>query len=154
MLEQPFDAAQLKHRLAAAITFLNDRSDLRHGNIAVWSFGAGCGAIAATVPGIAAAIILYLDADAGPTGDWQPAAPFDPHDVQCPVLLIFATSRLDANDVMQRIHNDLQEAGKIVEMQRYDAPTSQISVTLESFPARVIADRWEHVQEFLHRHLS
>ncbi len=154
LLEQRFDAAQIKRNIAAAVTLLNDRPDVQHGNIAVWSFGAGCGAIASTVPGIAAAVILHLDAGTGPTGDWHPAAPFDPHDVQCPVLLIFATSRVDADDVMQRIRNDLEDAGKIVEMQRYDAPASQASVTMESFPARVVADRWDHVRAFFHRHLS
>jgi dienelactone hydrolase len=154
LLEQSFDAEQLKHRIAAAITFLNDRPDVCHGNIGVWSFGAACGAIASTVPGIAAAIILHLDADTGPAGDWQPAEPFDPHDVQCPVLLIFATSRPDADDVIERIRNDLEGAGKMVEIQRYNAPASQTSVTMESFPARVIADRWDHVQAFLCRHPS
>jgi hypothetical protein len=154
LLAQQFDGAQLKHSIAEAIIFLNDRPDVRHGSIAVWSLGAGCGAIASTVPGIAAAIILHLDAGTGPTGDWHPAAPFDPHDVQCPVLLIFATSRLDADDVIQGIRSDLEGAGKMVEIQHYDAPASQTSVTMESFPARVIADRWDHVQAFLRRHLS
>lgn len=154
LLEQHFDAAQLKDRIAAAITLLNDRSDVRHGNIAVWSFGAGCGAIATTVPGIAAAIVFHLDADSGPTGDWHTVAPFNLHDVQCPVLLIFATSRLDADDVIAGIRNDLEGAGKMVEIQRYDAPASQNSVTMESFPAGVIVDRWDHVQAFLRRHPS
>ncbi len=154
LLEQQFDVAQLKHRIAAAISLLNDRTDVRHGNIAVWSFGASCGAIATTVPGIAAAIVLHLDADSGPTGDWHTVAPFDLHDVQCPVLLIFATSRLDADDVIAGIRNDLAGAGKMVEIQRYDAPASQNSVTMESFPAGVIADRWDHVQAFLRRHPS
>ncbi len=154
LIEQRFDRAQLKRRIAAAITLLNDRPDVRHGNIAVWSFGADCGAIASTVPGLAAAIILHLDADRGPTDDWHTVAPFDLHDVQCPVLLIFATSRPDADDVIAGIRNDLEAAGKTVEVQRYDAPASQTSVTMESFPARVIADRWDHVQAFLRRHPS
>ncbi len=154
LVPQQFDAANLKHSIAAAVTFLNDRPDVRHGSIAVWSLGAGCGAIASTVPGIAAAIILHLDAGTGRTGDWHPAAPFDPHDVQCPVLLIFATSRLDVDGVIQRIRDDLEKAGKTVETQRYDAPESQTNVTMESFPARVISDRWDHVQAFLRRHLN
>ncbi len=153
LLEQQGDTAQLKHKIAKAITFLNDRPDVRHGNIAVWSFGASCGAIASTVSGIAAAIILHLDADTGPTGDWHQAVPFDPHDVQCPVLLIFATSRPDADDVIERVRADFEGAGKIVETQRYNAPTSQTSVTMEAFPASVISDRWDHVQAFLRRHL-
>jgi len=154
MLEDEFDGAELRHKIAAAITLLNDRPDVRHGNIALWSFGARCGAIASTVPGVSAAIILHLDADTGPTGDWLPAAPFDPHDVQCPVLLIFATSRADADDVIQRIRNNLESAGKVVEVERYDAPASQADVSLQSFPARVVADRWDHVQAFLSRHPS
>lgn len=154
LFDQRFDAARLKLGIATAITFLNDRTDVRHGNIAVWSFGAACGAIACTVPGIAAAIILHLDADAGSNGDWRPPAPFDPHDVQCPVLLIFATSRRDAGDAIARIRDDLEAAGKVVEVQRYDAPVSQVKVAMESFPAVVAADRWDHVQAFLRRHMS
>lgn len=154
MIEIQFDGVQFRHKIAAAITFLNDRSDVRHGSVALWSFGARCGAIASTVPGLSAAVILHLDADSGPTGDWRMPAPFDPHDIQCPVLLIFATSRTDADDVIQRIRDDLESAGKEVQVQRYDAPATQTDVALQSFPARVIADRWDHVQAFLRRHPS
>lgn len=150
LLEQIFEVAQFKRTIAAAIELLNDRPDVRHGSIAVWSFGAKCGAIAATIPGIAAAVILHLDGDADPMD--EPS--FDPHDVKCPVLLVFATARSDAANLIERIQKNLEGAGKVVEIQRYDAPAAQTSVTMQSFPAFVIADRWDHVQAFLRRHPS
>jgi len=147
--------ADVRSDVAAAQDWLDRQPWVRHGKIAVWGFGAGGGAafLAATLPGLQAAIAFYGQSIARANGVSGDAPLAQVNELRAPLLLVFGGhDEQIATDDIDAIRTALGAAGKPFEIDVY--PTvghSFFREDLGTIASREIADAWDRVLAFLRR---
>ncbi len=147
--------ATYREDLGAAITWLNQRSDVASGRIATWGFCMG-GSVAfysATLPGVKAAVSFYGGSIASPFGSGEPAALTDSAAVQAPLLLAFGgRDHYISAAQIEQIESTLQQAGKVFELVVYpEQDHGFFRQSSKAFGTPDVADAWQRVQGFLER---
>ena len=150
-----FHTATMADDVAMTRDWLNERSYVARGKIALWGFGVG-GAVAfigATLPGITAAIAFYGQSITKGLPDGGDAPIKDADTIRAPLLLVYggADTQITNNEI-DRIRTRLNAAGKSADVQIY--PTvghSFFRQDLGSIATREIADAWGRVTAFLRR---
>ncbi|HZO95579.1 MAG TPA: dienelactone hydrolase family protein [Candidatus Baltobacteraceae bacterium] len=148
--------ADVRSDVAAAQDWLDRQPWVRHGKLAVWGFGAGGGAafLAATLPGLQAAIAFYGQSIArAPNGVAENAPLAHVKELRAPLLLVFGGHDEQIGPAeIEAIRTELREAGKPHEIDVY--PTvghSFFREDLGTIASREIADAWDRVLAFLRR---
>jgi carboxymethylenebutenolidase len=145
--------------VAAARDWLNAQPFVQHGKIATWGFGFGGTAafLAATLPGLAAAIAFYGQSIARPIPgtDGKPALD-EIDEVRVPLLLVFGghDEQIGPNEIAT-IRERLTAKHAHFEIEVYpEVGHSFFREDLGTIATRQIADAWGRVQSFLRRSLS
>jgi carboxymethylenebutenolidase len=144
--------------VAAARDWLNTQAFVQHGKIATWGFGFGGTAafLAATLPGLAAAIAFYGQSIARPLPgtDGKPALD-EIDEVRVPLLLVFGGHDEQIGpDEIATIRERLTAKHAHFEIEVYpEVGHSFFREDLGTIATRQIADAWGRVQSFLRRTL-
>ncbi len=145
--------------VAAARDWLNTQPFVLHGKIATWGFGFGGTAafLAATLPGLAAAIAFYGQSIARPIpgADGKPALD-EIDEVRVPLLLVFGGHDEQIGpDEIATIRERLTAKQAHFEIEVYpEVGHSFFREDLGTIATRQIADAWGRVQAFLRRTLA
>ncbi len=144
--------------VAAARDWLNLQPFVEGGHIGTWGFGLGgtIAFVAATLPGVNAAVAFYGQSIASlmPSGEAAPLE--DAHDVRAPLLLVFGGhDELISQRDVELTTSTLQSYGKLCEVQAYpNVGHSFFRTTGNTTSTREAADAWDRVRSFFGRHLS
>lgn len=153
-----FHTGTMAEDVALTRDWLNERSYVAHGKIALWGFGVG-GAVAfigATLPGITAAIAFYGQSISKGLPDGGDAPIKDADKIRAPLLLVYggADTQIEQAEI-DRIRTRLNAAGKTADVQIY--PTvghSFFRQDLGTIATREIADAWDRTVSFLKRNFA
>ena len=155
VVAQGFHTATMDDDLALTRDWLNDQRYVAHGKIAAWGFGVG-GAVAfmaATLPGMSAAIAFYGQSITKGLPDGGDAPIKDADKIRTPLLLVYGGADTEITHAeIERIRTRLNAAGKTADVQIY--PTvghSFFRQDLGTIASREIADAWDRVVSFLRR---
>ena len=152
-----FKSATVSEDVASARDWLNNQPYVAHGDIALWGFGIGGSVafMAATLPGLRAAIAFYGQSIAKSLPDGTDAPIKNAEQVRAPLLLVFGgRDELVTTDDVQRIRTRLDAAGKRYDIEVYpNVGHSFFRQDADTVATREIADAWDRVQAFLQRSL-
>ena len=150
-----FHTETMHDDIALTRDWLNDQPYVAHGKIAAWGFGVGGAVafIAATIPGIDAAIAFYGQSITKGLPDGGDAPIKDADKIHAPLLLVYggADTQITGAEI-DRIRTRLNAAGKTADVQIY--PTvghSFFRQDLGTIASREIADAWGRVTAFLRK---
>ena len=150
-----FHTATMADDIAITRDWLNDQKYVAHGKVAAWGFGVGGAVafIAATLPGMSAAIAFYGQSITKGLPDGGDAPIKDADKIRTPLLLVYGGADTEISQAeIERIRTRLNAAGKSADVQIY--PTvghSFFRQDLGTIAAREIADAWDRVTSFLRR---
>jgi carboxymethylenebutenolidase len=143
----PVTQGSIRTDVRAAVDWLNTRPAVRFGHVATWGFGATLGIVAATIPGVDAAIVF----EEGSTV-FDDDCFADIERIRAPLLLIFTAEDGETKPTcVSHLENALQAANKSILLQRYPPAEKTRGFGVSAFPAAIIADAWDLVQAFLQR---
>ena len=150
-----FASATIAADIAAARDWLNAKDYVEHGEVGAWGFGIGGSVafLAATLPGISAAIVFYGQSIAKGLPDGGDAPIKHADDLKAPLLLVFggADEQVTADDI-RRIRSRLDAAGKRYDIEVYaEVGHSFFRQDRDTVATREIADAWGRVVAFLER---
>jgi carboxymethylenebutenolidase len=160
--------ASLKADVAAATAWLNGQDFVQQGHIATWGFcfGGTVSFLAATLPGLGAAICFYGGSIAAPYFNGEPEGLADVLDIRCPLLLAYgAKDDYITAEAIERTRAALTAANKEFEIVVYpdeghaffrnsgaqlDAAKSQSNGAVP----HAVVDAWDRVRAFLRKHIG
>jgi carboxymethylenebutenolidase len=152
-----FKAASVVDDVGAARDWLNNQDFVDHGDVALWGFGIGGSVafMAATLPGLRAAIAFYGQSIAKELPDGSAAPIANAEQIRTPLLLVFGgRDELVTTDDVQSIRTRLETAGKKYDIEIYpNVGHSFFRQDADTVATREIADAWDRVQAFLKRWL-
>jgi carboxymethylenebutenolidase len=153
-----FSAPGVARDISATRDWLNDQPFVARGKVALWGFGIGGSAafMAASLPGLAAAIAFYGQSIAKGLPDGSDAPIRTAEEIRTPLLLVFGgRDEQITEDDIGRIRQRLQAAGKVAEIQIYaNVGHSFFRESSDTIATREIADAWDRVQSFLKKHFK
>jgi carboxymethylenebutenolidase len=153
-----FRAENVARDISAARDWLNEQSFVARGKVALWGFGIGGSAafMAASLPGLSAAIAFYGQSIAKGLPDGGDAPIRTAEEIRTPLLLVFGgRDEQITEDDIGRIRQRLQAAGKLAEIQIYaNVGHSFFRESSDTIATREIADAWDRVKSFLQKHFK